>query len=140
MRPCVICAVYKWTCYVMLCYVMLCYVMLCYVMLCYVMLCYVMLCYVMLCYVMLCYVMLCYVMLCYVMLCYEEDVVRGAKERGRNLQSNTLLSGQLSKSLKIASIITVITPLTKSQRAVSIILTCFKRSLCKRKSLKYGNE
>ena len=64
---------------------------------------------------------------------------------GPVLNGHPLLSGQLSKSRKLLPLITVIltsikrsrSPFTKSRRAVSIVLTCTKRSLCKRKPLKY---
>ena len=65
--------------------------------------------------------------------------------RGTVLSGHPLLSGQLSKFRKLCPLIIVILtsikrspllsgrgPFTKSQRAVSIVLTCFKRSLCKR--------
>ena len=64
---------------------------------------------------------------------------------GPVLSGHPLLSGQLSKSRKLLPLITVIltsikrsrSHFTKSQQAVSIVLTCIKRSLCKRKPLKY---
>ena len=59
--------------------------------------------------------------------------------------SGPVLSGQLSKSRKLLPLITVIltsikrsrSPFAKSRRAVSVVLTCIKWPLCKRKPLKY---
>ena len=67
---------------------------------------------------------------------------------GTVLSGHPLLNGQLSKSQKLCPLIIVIltsikrsrSPFTESQRAVSIVLTCFKQSLCKRKALKYGDK
>ena len=64
---------------------------------------------------------------------------------GPVLSGHPLLSGQLSKSRKLLPLITVIltsikrsrSPFAKFRRAVSIVLTCIKRPLCKRKPLKY---
>ena len=64
---------------------------------------------------------------------------------GPVLSGHPLFSGQLSKSRKLLPLITVIltsikrsrSPFAKSRRAVSIVLTCIKRPLCKRKPLKY---
>ena len=64
---------------------------------------------------------------------------------GPVISGHPLLSGQLSKSRKLLPLITVIltsikrsrSPFAKSRRAVSIVLTCIKRPLCKRKPLKY---
>ena len=62
---------------------------------------------------------------------------------GPVVSGHPLLSGQLSKSRKLLPLITVTltsikrSPFAKSRRAVSIVLTCIKRPLCKRKPLKY---
>ena len=63
------------------------------------------------------------------------------------LSGHPLLSGQLPKSRKLCSFIIIVIftsikrfTITKSQLAVSIVLTCFKRSLCKRKPPKYGDK
>ena len=67
---------------------------------------------------------------------------------GTVLSGHPLLSSQLSKSRKSCTLIIAIltsikrsrSPFFKSQRAVSIVLTCFKRSLWERKPLKYGGK
>ena len=64
---------------------------------------------------------------------------------GPVLSGHTLLSSELSKSRKLLPLIALIltsikwsrSPFAKSWRAVPIVLTCIKQSLCKRKPLKY---
>ena len=63
---------------------------------------------------------------------------------GPVLSGHPLLSGQLSKSRKLLPLITVNltsikrsrSPFAKSRRAVSIVLTCIRRLLWKRKPFK----
>ena len=80
---------------------------------------------------------------CEVFLCFVTITVEPVLS-GTALSGHPLLSGQLSKSRKLCPFIIVIftsikrsrSPFTKCQRAVSIVLTCFKRSLWERKPLK----